>query len=239
MTYKTEVEDEIQTLHKAVQQYSDNQPLKNKLKYRLNKWYNLIKPDIYIIVANNEQYPWSSDELGSKTRDMFLKKDIKLNQVGDYQIFVDRCGNALKDSFSSLLVERKGCTFESDARGGLEMVGCDLYSTLMLRSNRERFYREILTFERDERFTWMVVICECTYEQFLRFTPKFNGDKYNHNNNGASIVSRVASVNALEERGVSVRFLGSRERAIEAYQNMVRLNVIANYTIFIHGCDKR
>lgn len=233
MSKKTEVEDEIRTLHRAVQQYPDNQTLKNKLKYRLNKWYDLIKPDIYIIVANNEQYPWSSDDLGFETHDMFLKKDIKLNQVGDYQIFVDRCGNALKDSFSSLLVERKGCTFESDARGGLKMVGCDLYSTLMLRSNRERFYKEIERFESDPRFTWMVMICECTYEQFLRFTPKFNGKEYNHNNSGASITSRVASVNALEERGVSVRFVGSRERAVESYKSMVRLNVIGCYERFI------
>jgi hypothetical protein len=166
-----------------------------------------------------------------------LKKYINLNQVGDYQIFVNKCGNALKDSFSSLLVERKGCTFESDARGGIEMVGCDMYSTLMLRSNRERFYREILTFEKDERFTRMVVICECSYEQFLRFTPKFNGKEFNHNNTGATIASRVASVNALEERGVSVRFVGSRERAVESYKSMVRLNVIGCYERFISGCD--
>lgn len=36
-----------------------------------------------------------------------------------------------------------------------------------------------------------------------------------------------------EERGVSVRFLGSRERAVEAYRSMVRLNVIAEYERFI------
>ena len=239
MSKKTEVEDENRILHKATKQYPENKVLRNKLKYRLNTWYDLIKPDIYIIIANNEQCPYTTDELGFKTRDMFLKKDINLNQVGDYQIFVNKCGNALKDSFSSLLVERKGCTFESDTRGGLKMVGCDLYSTLMLRSNRERFYAEITRFEADPRFTRMVVICECTYEQFLRFTPKFNGKEFNRAHTGATVTSRVASVNALEERGVSVRFMGSRERAIESYKNMVRLNVIANYTIFIYGCDKR
>ena len=233
MSKKTieEYEEEIKQLHNAVIEYPEMDKIKTTLKHRLGKWTEL--SDIIITVAENEQTPWTEKELGLKTRPMHLKSESGRQQVGDYAIFLERDGLSVLECFSSLLVERKGCTYTEDARGGLTLVGCDLYSTLMKKSNRERFVREIERFHADPRFDRMVVIVECTYEEFLRFTPKFNGKKFNWNHRGASVASRVASINSLEERGVSVRFMGTRKRAIEVYVNMVRLNVMANYERWI------
>jgi len=232
---REQYEDEIRKLHRTIAEYGDIpevDKLKATLNRKLGKWFELL--DINIVVANNEQTPWTAEELGFKTKPMFLKKDTQLQQVGDYQIFVNGTGKPLQECFSSLLIERKGCTYERDEkRGGLEMIGCDLYSTLMNQKGRERFYREIDRFKADPRFTQMIVICECTYEQFLQFTPKFTGKEFNRNHRGATIASRVATINGLFEKGVSVRFMGSRRRAIEAYQNMIRLNVIGCYERFI------
>lgn len=224
-------ENDIKQLHASIEEYPEVDKLKKTLNHRLGKWFELL--DVTIFVASNEQTEWTAEELGHKTRPMLTKHEAGMQQVGDYQIFVDGHGKSLPDSFSSLLVERKGSTYERDARGGLNMIGCDLYSTAMNKSNRERFYREIDRFPVDDRFDRMVVICECTYEQFLRFVPKFTGKKFNKNHVGASVASRVATINSLEERGISVRFMGSRKRAIEAYQSMIRLNVVSNYERWI------
>jgi hypothetical protein len=232
---REEYEADIRKLHHTIREYGDVpevEKLKATLNRKLGKWFELL--DIYIVVANNEQTPWTSEELGFKTHPMFLKKDTQLQQVGDYQIFVNGTGKSLQECFSSLLVERKGCTYERDEkRGGVNMIGCDIYQTLMNKPGRERFYREVSRFHSDPRFTQMIVICECTYEQFLQFTPKFTGRTFNRNHTGASVASRVATINGLFERGVSVRFMGSRKRAIEAYRNMIRLNVIGCYERFI------
>lgn len=231
---KADYEAEIKTLHNTIKEYGDIpevKKLKASLDRKLGKWFELL--DVCIIVANNEQLPFSEKELGFKTHPMFLKSDVGFQQVGDYQIIVDGTGKALKDCFSSFVMERKGCTFERDKRGGLTMVGCDLYSTMLNNEGRNRFYKEISRFHADSRFSRMDVYVECTFEQFLHFTPKFNGKKFNRNHAGASIASRVATINGLFERGVSVRFLGSRKRAIEAYRSAVRLNVMRCYERFI------
>ena len=233
---REQYEAEIRKLHHTIKEYGDIpevDKLKATLNRKLGKWFEL--SDIYITVAQNEQTPWTEKELGFKTKPMFLKKDIGIDQTGDYAIFVNGTGKPLQECFSSLLVERKGCTYEADEkRGSIKMVGCDLYQTLMNKKGRERFYREIDRFKVDSRFTQMIVICECTYEQFLQFTPKFTGKRFNRNHVGATIASRVATINGLFERGVSVRFMGSRKRAIEAYRSAVRLNVIGCYERFIN-----
>ena len=232
---REQYEAEIKKLHHTIKEYGDIlevEKIKATLNRKLGKWFELL--DIYIVVANNEQQPYTAEELGLKTHPMFLKSGVGFQQVGDYQIFVDGFGKPINDSFSSLLVERKGCTYERDEKSGdLSMVGCDIYQTLMNKSGRERFYREISRFKADKRFDRMDVYVECTFEEFLHFTPKFNGKKFNKNHRGATIASRVATINGLFERGVSVRFLGSRKRAIEAYRSAVRLNVIGCYERFI------
>lgn len=241
-----EYETEIKKLHHTIKEYGDIpevEKLKATLNRKLGKWVELL--DIYITVARNEQTPWQSEELGFKTKPMFLKKDIGIDQTGDYAIFVNGTGKPLKDSFSSLLVERKGCTYERDEKSGcLTMVGCDLYSTVMNKAGRNKFYREIDRYKADTRFDRMDVFVECTREQFLQFKPPFKWvydpklekkvKQYNKGDHfGATVESRIATLNGLFERGVSVRFMGSRERAIEAYRSAVRLNVIGCYERFI------
>lgn len=231
---REQYESEIKTLHNTIKNYGDIPEvtkLKASLDRKLGKWVELL--DICIIVANNEQLPYSENELGFKTHPMFLKSEVGFQQVADYQIVVNGTGKALKDCFSSFVMERKGCTYERDTRGNLTMVGCDLYQTLLNRAGRDRFYKEIDRFKADTRFTHMDIYAECTFEEFLHFTPKFNGKKFNRNHVGASIASRVATINGLFERGVSVRFMGSRKRAIEAYRSAVRLNVMGCYERFI------
>lgn len=226
---KEQYEAEIKTLHNTIKEYGDIpevDKLKATLNRKLGKWFELL--DVWIIVAQNEQQPYTSDDLGFKTRAMFLKSESGLQQVGDYQILINGTGRTLRDCFSSLLMERKGCTFV-----GGKMVGCDLYSTVMNKNGRERFYREIDRYKEDPRFDRMDVYVECTYDQFLGFTPKFNRKKFNRNHNGASVASRVATINKLNDIGISVRFLGSRKRAIEAYVSAVRLNVMGCYERFI------
>lgn len=243
---REQYEAEIKKLHHTIQEYGDIpevQELKDKLKHRLGKWFEL--SEICIIVANNEQFPYTEEELGFKTHPMFLKSEVGFQQVCDYQIVVNGTGKALKDCFSSFVMERKGCTYEVDEkRGGLKLKDSDMYSTIMNQKGRDKFYREIDRFKADTRFDRMEVYVESTYEQFLQFKPKYTWvydtkqkkkvKKYNKGNHfGASVESRIATINGLFERGVSVRFMGSRKRAIEAYRSAVRLNVMGCYERFI------
>lgn len=207
--------------------------LKSKLSQQLSAWFELIRDDINICVARNEQTPWTQEELGYPTRPMFKKAEFGMDQVGDYQIVINRMG-PINDSFSSLLVERKGCTYDIDCRGCSTLVGCDLYSTLMTRSNHERFVREIDKYKLDTRFETLCVIVECSYNEFLRFRPPFNGQTWNNLNHGASRESRIGAVNSLiVKHGVQVLFAGNRMNAITAYRNMIRQSVICDYVRFI------
>lgn len=236
-------EKNIKQLHASIEEYPEVDKLKATLKHRLGKWFGLL--DITIFVASNEQTPWSSEELGHKTRPMLLKSECGMQQVGDYMIFVDGHGKSLPDSFSSLLIERKGCTYESDARGGLKMVGCDLYSTLLNKTKHTRFVEETKRFKESGQFDIMVVIAECSYNEYLNFKPPcvWKRDKKGkpiqkvHNNGqhfGASKESRIAVVSSLyADHGISVLFAGSRKNAIEAYKSMIRLNVMSNYERWI------
>ena len=89
-----------------------------KLNYRLSKWIDTL--DIVVCVAQNEQLPWTENEIGYPTRPMFLISESGAQQVGDYQFYVN-------GQIGGILVERKTCQ--------------DFYGTMF--GNRDRFYREI------------------------------------------------------------------------------------------------
>lgn len=166
MKNKADYEQEIRELHHVIKEYDDAEAvakLKNRLRGLLNAWYDLL--DITVFIASNEQTPWSAEELGMKTRPMLLKKDIGHDQVGDYQFLVNGPGK-LVDRFGGLLVERKGCTRKNGV-----ITSCDLHGTLM-SDHRDRFYREIDRFEKDGRFEKMIIITECSLEEFLNFLPE-------------------------------------------------------------------
>ncbi len=146
-------EAEIIALH------NDNSPdSQKKLDYKLGKWEPLLKKQI--LVAQNEQQPWTDEEIGISTAPMPTKNLSGHNQVGDYFYEILRDGR--EPITGSLLVERKG------GECGIE----DLYGTLMDSRQRERFYREIARFGRDPRFSKMIIMIEGTLDEFLEYVPE-------------------------------------------------------------------
>jgi hypothetical protein len=53
---------EIRKLHDAIQEYPESQTLRNRRSARLRKWASML--DILVLVASNEQKPYTSDEIG-------------------------------------------------------------------------------------------------------------------------------------------------------------------------------
>ncbi len=147
----TTYEVEIRELHAELIDYPDSKTLHNRLSARLGKWQAML--EITVLAANNEQKPWTTEEIGLQTKPMHLKSISGFDQVGDYQFFI---GGAI-NQWGGLLIERK--TVE------------DSYGTLMNREQRSRFYREVLRYEQDDRFNQFHLIAECTYGEFLNYVP--------------------------------------------------------------------
>lgn len=206
--------NEINDLYNQTLEYPDSETFQKKLKNRVGSWADLL--EITVFVASNEQRPYTSEELGYSTRSMLLKQHTKIKQVGDLHAYYSGGGVA---GWVGVLVERKG------GKKGME----DLYGTLMNADNCARFYREIETFQADERFSLMVVIAECTLTDFLLYVPAFNGNKRNYDHIGASVESRRAKINSLYIRGVPVLFAGARIMAIEMYRGLIRQWILKNY----------
>lgn len=95
--------------------------------------------------------------------------------------------------------------------------------------NRERFYREIDRFQADPRFDSMVIMVEGSMQDFLEYSPKFNGNTYNKNHTGANVASHRSTVAGLFARGVPVLWCGNRAQAVKLYPQMVRQYCIKNY----------
>lgn len=193
-----------------------------KLNRRVSSFVKLL--DITIFQAQNEQTPWTPDELGYSIRPMLLKENSGIQQVGDYQAYYSMPGRA---GWVGILAERKG------GKKGCE----DLYSTLMNSENCARFYREIDRFQEDPRFTQMVVIAECSFEQYLLYQPPFVGKTRNTHHIGASVEARRGKIASLYARGVPVIFAGTRKNAIEVYKALIRQWLIKNY-VSVLGLDK-
>jgi hypothetical protein len=172
--------------------------------------------DITIYQAQNEQLGWTSEELEVKVSPMLLKSDIQIAQVADYQATYSFLGHS---GWIGLLVERKG------GKKGVE----DLYGSLMVAENCERFYREINRFKNDNRFDQLVLIAECTFEQFLLYSPPFIGSEPNVRHVGASVEARRAKIASLQARGVSVYFCGTRHNAIQFYKSLIRQWCLKHY----------
>lgn len=202
-------EDEIQKYHQELQDYPDSTTLQNKLNYRLSKWVSML--DIIVMAANNEQKPYSSEELGMNVKPMYTKAISGFDQVADYQFFI---GGAV-NKWGGLLIERKELS--------------DLYGSLMNRDSRERFYREILRYECDNRFTQMIIMVEGTMQDFLKYAPKFTGKIYNKNHIGANVESRRATVAGLYARGIPILWCGSREQAVKIYPQLVKQWIVKHY----------
>lgn len=207
-------ENEIRELHATLQEYPESETIKKRLSTRLRSWADRL--EITVFVANNEQTPWSSEDIGFPTHPMYTKAVTGFDQVGDYQAHIH--GGSL-DAACGLLVERKG------GKEGPE----DIYGTLMNSESRARFYREIDRFREDVRYNQMIVIAECSYEEFLRYTPRFIGKTRNRDHIGASVASRVGTIASLYAQGIPVLFAGSRMLAAKMYGRLVKQWAIKNY----------
>lgn len=217
--------NEIKALYLQLQVYPDSETFQKSIKQKVGAWEKLL--DITIFQAQQERKEihlgWSEKNLGYTVKPMLLKGRGNNKQVGDYQARYEGGGVA---GWVGILVERKG------GKKGME----DLYGTLINADNCARFYREIDTFQADNRFSQMVVIAECTLTEFLLYVPAFSGNKRNYGHVGASVESRRAKINSLYIRGIPVLFAGTRTVAIEMYRGLIRQWILQNFK-FILGME--
>ncbi|MCK5431401.1 MAG: hypothetical protein KAJ03_01590 [Gammaproteobacteria bacterium] len=184
--------------------------VESMLYTRKNEWIKHL--DVEVLVANNEQKPWSADEIGLPTIPMPTLKEMhkrgieSVGQACDYAVRVD--GTLLRFG-----VERKSMS--------------DYYSTLMGRHadgtmQRARLYRE---FDRAKvMFDSVYIFVEGTEKEFLAHKPKRtkmkneSWDDFNKRNKspGASVESRLATVRGIQARGVHVVYHARREDAAKA-----------------------
>lgn len=210
-------ESDIIALHNELKEYPDSITLNNRLSYRLSKWASLL--DIEIHVAQNENTPWTSTELGYPTVPMVDKKTSGNYNVADYQFFINDY-----DMFGGLCIERKGVKRENG-----RMTACDLYNSFSKKDNRRRFYAEIERYKRDPRFNLMVLIAECSHGEYMSYKLAFNGRQYNKYSFGMSVASRRATMAKIEAMGCSVFYAGTRQAAVEYYHDLIRQWIRVNY----------
>lgn len=197
--------------------------VESMLYTRKNEWIKHL--DIDVLVANNEQKPWSADEIGLPTTPMPTLKELhemgieSVGQACDYAVRVD--GKLLRFG-----VERKSMS--------------DFYSTLMGRHDdgtmqRARLYRE---FERAKvMFDVVYIFVEGTEKEFLVHKPirskmkSETWEEFNARNAspGASIESRLATVRGIQARGVHVVYNARREDAAKALRDMARAWLLVHY----------
>lgn len=161
--------------------------------------------DIKVYVANNEQKPWKSDEIGYPTFPMPTMKDGGCRQVGDYYAMCD-------DATIPILIERKSLQ--------------DAYGSFVQEKNRARLYAEIARYQDDPRFEEFVIIVEATRAQFMAYYP-WAAVSY-HKARGslprffASIKKKKATVlQHLEERGAEIMFADDRQGAASVFSTII------------------
>lgn len=209
MKSRQDYEQEIKELHQCIREYDDPEViarLQNRLRGQLNGWYKTL--DIHVFVANNEQLPWSEEEIGIQTRAMLPKKDLGFQQTGDYIFFVNG-PKPFDQCFAGLVVERKTCQ--------------DLYGTLMNKDHRERLYREISRFESNPRFNQFRIFAECDIMEFLNYRPPTAPD------DRPLINEKIGAIASLSARGAPIFFCGSRKAAAKMYKSMVKQWTIRNF----------
>jgi len=199
-----ELNFEIARYHEHLRQYPTDTPAKKKLEDRLNKWYEQL--DITVFVANNEQLPYTSKELGFRTKPMLSKAQTGCSQVGDYNFHIDNIGGKFLDGFGGLVVERKTCA--------------DFYGTMF--GARDRFYREVQRFHDDSRFDTFYIFVESDLITWLNYRPP-------NSPIDPMINQKMAVLGSLEARGAHVVWCGNRAIATRLYSDYVKQYCIKNY----------
>ena len=194
----TYYESEIRRVGAELLADPTSEKLRLQLNYRLDRYLDL--SEIIVLVAGNEQKPWTSEELGFKTTGMPQKSDIGYDQVADYQCTVN-------GEICPLLIERKEVS--------------DLYGTLFSGDNRARFYREIDRFKNDSRFDTMIIVVEGSMMEFLWYEPP-DVVKHGPRKRKVNEYQKMASVAKLYAIGIPVWFTESRHFAVQAARHLIR-----------------
>lgn len=156
---------EVQLLKAYCEANPEDEATVKKLEQKQNtltgKVKNLAKrsnPIIY--VAKNEGIPWKAEDMpwsdtgrNVTIEPMPLKKDTKIKQVGDYICYIPEL-----DVYYSRVVDRKSWD--------------DMNGTFVDEDNRDRFFKEIVTFNADPRFkdiknAKLEIYAECSKYDFL------------------------------------------------------------------------
>ncbi len=217
--------EKIKEFHELKKDYPDSETIDRKLytqlsafEYKLNKLF---------FVASNEQTPWEPELLGGEIRPMLTKREFKVPQCGDYQCYYKGPGF---EGWVPILVERKGGARRKSGPN-------DLYGTLSNKENRTNLYEEIERFKADKRFEQMYLIAECSFDEFMKYVPAFNGRERNTNHIALSAETRRATIAGIEIRGCHVIWAGTRARAIQMYKDLIRQWIMKNYPRVL-GLDK-
>jgi len=161
--------------------------------------------DIKVFVANNEQKPWTAEEIGFPTCPMETKAETGIRQAGDYFA-------TWNDHVIPILVERKSLQ--------------DAYGSFVQEKNRARLYAEIERFQDDPRFEEFLIIVEATRAQFMAYYPwaavSYHKTKGSLPRFFASIKKKKATVlQHLEERGAEIIFADDRRGAASVLSTLI------------------
>lgn len=170
---------------------------------------NNMKPDIKVYVANNEQKPWTAEEIGFPTFPMHTMKACGWRQTGDYYA-------TCNDRVVPILVERKSLQ--------------DAYGSFIIEKNRARLYAEIDRYQDDARFDEFVIIIEATRAQFMAYYPWAAVQWHKERGSlkrffGATRKKKETVIQHLEERGAEIIFADSRQGAASVFSTLVAASI--------------
>ena len=232
---KTELDyrEDLLTAHETTQEYPESTTLQKKLKAAQDRWAERVSMVFYI--ANNEQLPYTTKEVGYPCLKMPTEKVSGHYQVGDVVCYLPEHG-----IITSVAWDRKGGGKPNPFAYHLNKFGkkvyldvvnygaTDWYGTIMgtrqikgegnkviEEDNIDRFVREC-TRAKKEGFTMMMVGIECTESQFFAYHPNGNA--------GAVLSARRRRSESLLQKTAGfahIMYLGSRENAIAT---MIRQN---------------
>ncbi len=222
---------EIERLHNVAKEMPEGPgrtTIEAELHRKLGKWEK-DKLSKVVYVANNEQKPWPLyEKVDLVTMPMKTKKETGHQQVGDYVccVFIEDGRPGKPDGYHKylpLVVERK--TKE------------DCYSTIVPSDAWLRFKREINRFHLDKRFNRMVVIVECSLQDFLKYKPtvtrtKGGQIKFNRSHPIPPDVKR-AKIAKCFVMGAPVLFADTTYQAMRMYKNLIRQTIIEQYDVLL------
>jgi len=203
MTKKTSEQyvEEIKQLHKAIKIYPEVNKLKSTIQSRVKSWSKLVQLNFYC--ANNEQKPYTTDEIGYMCLPMPRMNVSGHRQTSDYICYLPEY-----KLITGVFWERKEVS--------------DWYSTII--HNRDRFYDECIRSQQDQDCDIMIIGVEGTNDRFIKYRP--------NQKSGATIQSRHALCEHLSPRfnyDVIIRWHNGRNASIKDMIEQNRMWIKYNY----------